>query len=744
MYRRIARRCGALLAAALLPLSFVPGPAAGQESTVTGQVLDAHTGSPVQAVTVLAGDRHTSTDQDGRFTLTLASPASELRFTRLGYEDATAFATAAVLRVLLRPLPVLMETLYARAPRGELLATGTALAVNHIAREALASSAGTGLAETLDGTEGVSVSRVGSWGSRAVLRGLTDERVAVLIDGNRVSRACTFGMDQGLATVDPATVERVEILSGPGSALYGSGNLGGVINVVTRRPALEDGAVAGEVRLRGSTAVPGGGLGVSLDGRVGAFVLGASVDGADFGDYESAAGIVEGSAYRQLTSDLKADWLPGSNHRLSFKGQHYAGRDIGWPMQGGAEIPEESRTSLSVDWGWQRGGAVLDGVSARAYYQKLDHHMVMSMIMPGMGGMPMTSLTDAISYSETSGARAQLRLYPASGLQLETGLEVTHLLAEGTRWTERQMGSAPAQEISFRAWPGVRLVDVGAFSQGEMELSPALSLTTGVRLDRVRREADTGRTVEEWIPTGNAGLRAAAPGGLSFRASLGAGYRTPDPMELYGLALKPDGFVYRGNAELDTERSLNAEVAVSLARGPISATITGFHNRLEDLVVFSLAGDSVVGRPVREYRNLGASRINGLSGRASATLGGGFSFAGNATWVRGHDVATGDPVPTMPPLEGGVSLKREFDGALRWIEAEWTGAARQERLSDRAGELATPGWAVTHLRAVLDVAGADLTVGVENLFDHLYRAHLDPRSLHRPGRNLFLSLSRSF
>src|SRR5690606_13611402 len=112
-----------------------------------------------------------------------------------------------------------------RGEAGE-IAAGTALAVATASRADLDASAATSVAGALRELEGVAVAGTGAWGSRAVLRGLGGERLAVMIDGSRVSRACTFGMDQGLATVDPATVERVEILSGPGSTLYGSGSIG--------------------------------------------------------------------------------------------------------------------------------------------------------------------------------------------------------------------------------------------------------------------------------------------------------------------------------------------------------------------------------------------------------------------------------------------------------------------------------------------------------------------------------------
>lgn len=733
----------------LLILHLLPSHLAAQEVPVTGQVLDRVSQLPVGDVSVTAGPVEVATDRDGRFLLPAVAAGAEIVFQRLGYlprtvkldHDRAVAGGSPALEVLLDPEPVLLSEVAVEARQGALLAAGTALAVSNLDGEELNATGGTTVAEGLDGLEGVSMSYTGSWGSRAVLRGLSGERLAVLVDGNRVSRACTFGMDQGLATIDPATVERVEVLTGPGSALYGSGNLGGVINVVTRRTPGE--GFGGELRMRGSSGIPGGALGLTMGTDVGSVRLEGSLDGASFSDYRAPVGDVHGSSYRQLTADLRADWSPSQSQLLSVKGQYYAGRDIGWPMRGGAEIPEESRKSIAADWSLQRGGTV-DGVSARAFFQRLDHHMVMSMVMPGMGGMPMTSLTDAVSFSETAGGRGQLRLRPGQGIYADVGFEANHLLAEGTRWTERQMGMNPPTELSFRSWPGVRILDVAAFAQAEWAALPRLTVSAGARLDRVSRRADDREGTVEWIPTGNAGLRLDLTRSLHLRSSVGSGYRTPDPLELFGLALRPDGFVYRGSSDLQTERSLNVEATLALERSRFGASVTAFDNRLRDLVVPALAGDSVAGRPVREYRSLGESTLQGVSGSLDVRPGWDLALSATASWTRGEDPETGNALPMIPPLEGSVSVRRDFAGPLRWVEVEWAGADRQERVYTPAGEVPTAGWAVTHLRTGFGLAGSRVVLGVENVFDHLYRGHLDPMTLYRPGRNAFVRVSRSF
>jgi iron complex outermembrane receptor protein len=733
----------AALLALMLTLVLALPTAAQEKIDVSGRVLDANTGRPIEAVNIHVGYVQAMTDSQGRFRLMDVPEGAELHVERLGYTPLHLTAAATLNDVRMEPAPVLLEAMVVEAMGDAMLAQNSSLAITRVEASEIRASGLTSLAEAMDGNEGISVSRVGSWGSRPVLRGLSGERLAVLIDGMRVSRACTYGMDMGLATIDPATVERVEVLSGPGSTAYGSGNVGGVINVVTRRPD-SDRPVSGEVRGLASSAVPGGGLGGSLAVSGEKYAVGGNVDASSFGDYRTPRGEVQTSSYRQLTADVKADFEPTSTQRLSLGGQYYGGRDIGWPMQVGATIPEESRKSVSLGYGWQPGGDVLEGVSAQAYFQKLDHHMVMVMTSTGMGGMPMTMTTDGISNSQTAGGRAEMRLTPGDRLQLSLGTEATHIGAEGTRWLERVMGTGTPMVEEFHTWPGVKILDVGAFAQGDVDITSSLTLTGGARLDRVDRRADIGDQKLEWVTTGNVGLRAQLLSWLSARATVGVGYRTPDPMELYGLGLKPDGFLYRGSADLQTEKSLNNELTLTVAKGETVASVTGFTNRIENMVVPMFAGDSVSGRPVREYQNLGEARISGVSGSFDSALPADFSVSTHATWTYGEDPRDGSVLPAIPPLEGGVALRRDFGKALKWVETEWRGAVRQDRVAESIGEIQTPGWSVVDLRAAAGLAGSELTFGVENVFDELYRSHLDPYTLYRPGRNFFVRLSRAF
>lgn len=719
-----------------------PAPTTRADSSqLRARVVDSRTGEPIVAALVRAAGRTVQTDGAGRFALPVPSPSTLVRFERLGYriEELAAGAIGEVVR--LAPEPVLLDRVVVEAPRRSTIAAGTALQVGSVGAEALASGAHTSVAEAMAGTEGVSVSRVGAWGARPFLRGLGGERLAILVDGNLVNRACTFGMDEGVASIDPATVERIEILSGPGSALYGSGNIGGVINVVTRR-VRQDTPLAGEVRLGASSGTPGGTAGASLGLRQGEFDGALSIDASSYGDYRTPTGRVTGSSFRHGTADLRLGWTPAPAQRLALHSQVYEGRDIGWPSMAGASIPRESRRSVALDYGAQLGRGALDALSARGYVQRVDHEMLVDMQMGG--AMPMRSVTEQRSHSTTSGGRIQLRLLPGAGSHIDLGTEVTKWAAENTRWTEQTGAMGTISEVELRTWPGVSIVDFGAFGQGEAELGRGVIVSAGARVDRVVRSAEGWPTTREWVGSGNVGLRVALGHGVGGRLSFGRGYRLADPTELFGLALRPDGFAYRGNPELGTERNRNYEAGLTYETAGLSVSATAFHNVLSDLITPVLApGDSLAGKPVRSYANLARARLRGVSGgfewEPHALLG----VSGTMTYTRGVDRASGLALSGVPPLEGSVAL-RISPLEAGWIEVETRAAARQTRNALHIGEPRTPGYGILNARVGLDLAGLRTVVGVDNILDHAYRGHLDPVSLLRPGRSFYLKTSKAF
>jgi outer membrane receptor protein involved in Fe transport len=734
--RAAAARFWCALAVVLLgPVAGPAPPARAQEVDVSGVVIDATTREPLTDVTVTADGQGVSTESGGRFTIRVANDSVLVTIRRIGYRPVALEARAMPAEIVLRRAPVVLKSLgvtASAARRSLALSENSQLCFVVANRSMVAERATPALAEALETTEGVSTSRPGSWGAKAFVRGLGGERLAVLLDGNRINRACCVSMDAGLATLNPDNIERVEVLAGPGSTLYGSGNVGGVINVVTRGPQ-DNSPLEGEVRMSASSGIPGGRLGATLWGRGDRFAFTASADGASYGNQRSPEGTIEGSSFRDATVDLTGNYGLNGPHRLDARVQRYVGRDIGYPGST-ATIPEEDRLLLALDYGWQASRGLLDGVNAKVYLQSVDHHMLVSMIKGTM-----RTDTDAMSYTDTWGGRAHVRLDPARDIDVDAGIEAVEWDAEATRWVERQKGTV-SSTLVFHTWPGVRVTDLGAFTQGAVSFTPWLDASAGARLDHVLRSAEGFDRTTEWVGSGNLGVRVTSPRGPYARAGIGFGYRVPDPTELYGLLLRPDGFVYQGDPNLVTETSQNLEASAGYADARMRASATVFQNEIRDFISTVVTGDSVSGIPIRQYGNIAMARIDGVTGSAGVLALRWLDLRGTASWTRGEKPSTGAPLPAIAPFEATAAARFSPGGPWPWIEPEVLVTGRQDRLA--SGEVETPGFETVNLRAGRTFGSTGVTVGAENLLDRSYRRHLDPATILRPGINAFIRLTQ--
>jgi hemoglobin/transferrin/lactoferrin receptor protein len=719
-------------------------PAAAQPRRITGVVKDSLTRAELPGVEFLVGRSRSVSDRSGRYSFQVDFDTATVEIVRIGYTARRLKAAEFPDELwLIRAPQLLTELTASTAPIPIHVGRATALGVSTVDSEAVAARTPYSFADVLASLEGVSAQHPGAWGAKTFIRGLGGERITVLIDGDRVNRACNNGMDAGIATIDPSMVDRVEVIGGPGSVLYGSGNIGGVVNVVTRRASTAP--IAGSFRVQASSAVPGASLGGQLSIYRPRFDLLLSADGAAYDDYRAPSGTIDGSSYRNGTVNARLAVRPRAGHQLEFRTERYLGRDIGYPAMAGAQIPREDRLLTALDYGWQASRGAFDGFSAKVYRQGLDHDMTVRMSMAMPNGSTMTTLTEALTSSVTYGARAQARLKPAAMARLDAGAEITQWRADGTRWVTRGPSTPMASTLTLRSWPDVVVTDAGLFGQGEWLFGTSVALSAGARLDAVRNRAVGTAAESQWVGSGNIGLKFYPANGLVARATLGRGYRIADPTELHGLLVRPDGFIYEGNPRLETETGRNVELGATYGAERVELGVTVFRNDLRNLISSVLVPDSLIaGYRVRQFTNLNKARIEGISGQATVRLSNLVSLRSVASYTRGENRDAAGVLPLIPPLEGQVTLKVRPARRVQWVELETRWAARQDRAAVAQGEVVSDGFAVANIRGSFRLWGADVVPGVDNILDKSYRNHLDPVRLTLPGRNFYLKMEKSF
>lgn len=304
MAARFAWAVGALFVVAL-PLS-------AQTYTVTGTVLDALTDAPLPGVTILADGAAggATTDVDGHFALDLSSPSVVLTASFVGYQTVSETAVAGTpLTIRLRPTTTDLLPVVVTAGRSAQARSEAPIAIAAISAADLQATKPNLLAEALNRAPGVLMVDLGNeQHAMAIRQPISYKPLFLYLEDGVPIRPTGLFNHNALIEVNSAGVEQVEIVRGPGSALYGAGAIGGAVNFVTPRPASAP---------RASAAVRGGSYGYNrLDAQGATTVHGVGLFAAGYGARQRD-GLRQHSDYDKLSLTARADGALGSTTRLT-------------------------------------------------------------------------------------------------------------------------------------------------------------------------------------------------------------------------------------------------------------------------------------------------------------------------------------------------------------------------------------------------------------------------------------------
>ncbi len=748
---------------------------ARQQGAVTGAVVDAETHDPVVAANVVVeGTRlGAATDAEGRFHIPRV-PAGKytLKISALGYKvverevevkpDAFVSLHIELFPTLLQLPPVTVTESGFRPAE----AYNVKVLHDDDVRPAVS-------AELVASLPGVSMQRVGSWGSKPVIRGYRDEQVVVFVDGVRINRAGPAKMDAALSTVPAEQIDKIEILRGPRAAIYGPGAIGGMINVVTRvAPALSADRLQFHGFIRGSaaSAAEQSGFTAGLSAASPRWNLGLRYGQTAQGDYETPEGTVPNTAFRERFADATLRYQLGENQRLRLNGQLYRLVDAGFPALA-ASIPDDDRDAVSLQYEIRRPGRRLFKMHVSGSYLRMFHHMIVNAV-------------DNKMVKVDADVKATSRTYAAKwrGSVLWSSSWSTLLGADFYRWNGdaarrrtmlKKASGQVMQPPEETLWPGVHIDDFGAFAQNTFRLGKRTLLEAGLRLDRVeangtlpensviRKAPNFGRT----RLSGNLILTYRPSSRLFASLALGNAFRAPDPTELYialplpvATGMPPLGF-FVGNPDLDLETNWQVELDFGGSVGQFEWSADLYYNRVKDLILALVTGDSLSGLPVYQYTNYPDALLLGGEAGLSWHLHPAVEFRNQLSFTYGEtrsrlgSIDKGQPLPEIPPLE--------WSSTVRWRPAAQVSAqlrarvvARQSRAARYTRELPTAGFSVFDVQLAYHAPqNLTLIAGVRNLLDRAYSEHLNQlgrgrsvsiqRNLTRilnPGRDFFLTV----
>lgn len=696
----------------------------GQDTgTIRGTVVLNEKGTPVHGASVIAGPigRTAETNDDGIYEIRGLPPgtyrvAAHMHSMTDQAQTVTVTAgEAATADFKLRISPVHQEVTVTASgrPQTAFEAFQTTTTVDTLE---LAQKSQTSLGEVLNNEPGVAKRSFGPGNSRPVIRGFDGDRVLVMQDGLPTGTLSSQSGDHG-ESVDPSSLERIEVLKGPATLLYGSNALGGVVNAVTGHHQAHEHPHPG---LRGFLTAIGGsnnghaGASGGFEVGVGNWLMWANGGGQRTGDYTTPIGEIPNSKTRISNSAAGVGWYgpktffdAGYRYEEGRYGVPFAaefeGGGEGEEGEEGAEGEEERidlafrRQNLRFSGGVHNLQGFFEAFRLSLNYSDWNHKELEN------DEVGTTFDNKQLVY------RGVFEQNPHGNLTGTLGFQGMH----------RDYKTAGAEALA----PPVLQNNIAMFGLEEVSLEH-FRLQFGGRVENNRFDPVGLRSRSFTGFSGSAGIHVPLWKGGAVVANYTHAYRAPALEELYNNGPHVGTLTFEvGNADLMRERSNGIDLSLRHESSRVNAQVNYFRYAISDFVFLAPTGEVEDGLRVAEYAQ-GDSRFTGMEADLSAGLNQYIWLNLGADYVNAKLTANDQPLPRIPPLRGRAGLDFRVKGFS--VRPELLMANQQDRLFET--ETRTSGYAVFNIAASYTLAQQHaahvFAVNLFNVGDRLYRNHL--------------------
>jgi len=664
-----------------------------------------------------------------------------------------------------------------RAPRSSFELAVPVAAVDSVEIRRIAPNTAADLFRRLPGLD---VNGVGPNQTRPMIRGQRGQRILLLEDGLRLNnsrRQQDFG--ELPAIVDVGSLDRVEVVRGPASVLYGSDAIGGAVNLITGdTPPLSGGDTFGgrvEYLHRGAGAQNS--PSTDLFGRVGKLGFTASGMFRDADPYLAPAGtfgdvtlagdvLVNDTGVRDRNLSFRASFDFDSRNSVFAKLATYDAEDAGFGYVSNEDLgavgaptiqilyPDQAVRRLTFGYqGTGLGTPLADRLDIRGYYSDNERQFDLDVFIPFSPQTPESGIsvvTNNFTDVETLGFRAEAAKAAGENLLFTYGVDWFNDDSNNTdRSVTTLVGAGPpTPEVSdVPLVPRADYRSLGVFAQGDIRFLDRVSLVAGARYQGI--SAQTHETPNSDVPLRDfsegtfvaaANLLVGITDILNFAVDVGRGFRAPNLIELFFEGPTPEGNGYQVvNTDLQSETSLNVDVGLKLETRRVSGEVFYFRNDIDNGIRIEPTGE-VVG-PLPAYRNVNVDQIRyqGVELAAEIRPIDGVAIGGSYSWLDAKDVLDpSNPIGQSYGTKLFTHLRYTDPGGLFWAEyaVRHSGESRDGQvLGGPVGDV-LPAFTVHDIRGGVRLfergrVRTGLLASVTNLTNELY-AEASNASFFRP------------
>lgn len=584
---------------------------------------------------------------------------------------------------------------------------------------------------------GVWMQKTNHGGGSPFIRGLTGYHTLLLMDGIRFNNS-TFrsGPNQYLNTIDPFTLERIEVLRGQGSVQYGSDGIGGVAQFFFREPEFSS---SDKLAATGRAYASFMDHDMEYTGRAelelgtSNFALLGGVTYKNIGDIKAGGdlGTLQNTGYEDQSWDVKTKAKFG-NIYLTGAWQHLVQTNV--PLYHQLVSGSYTRYHFSPQ---QRD---LGYIRIQSYYSSKifsEVRVTVAYLNSLEKREKQRSSSPVMRYERdnvnTYHAGTEFISNYTSHWKSTTGIEVYHDRIESSAIDQNQ--DTNESNVSRGLYPdGTTYLNLAAFSLHTIDLNRFV-FSFGARYNFLNMKVNDqffGLTeVKPNATVGNLGLVFNASKTVQFIASANTGFRAPNVNDVasFGVA---DYRYEVPNYSLGPEKSFQYQVGVRTQTEKFDAQVFVYRNHLKDLignVPSNYQGqDSLDGFKVYRKENVNKAEIKGIEAEVKYQPVDWLTMFANATYTVGDNITRDEPLSRIPPFFGRIGTDLKLVNHFTW-RIEFIGASKQDRLSSgdkadpRIAEGGTPGWTLLNTRIQYSYKKLCVNTGIQNVFDQAYRVH---------------------
>ena len=696
--------------------------------SIEGTVRLGTSGEPLHGASILIEElgRTTTSDDEGRYAFRDVPPGTYDLFAHL---DSIFTEVSKIVAVVEGRTARVDFALDLRSIKSEITVTSEGReqsafesfqSVDSLDSYELNESIGASIGEVLGDNPGSGIAKrsFGPGSSRPIIRGFDGDRVLILEDGIRSGTLSSQSGDHG-ELINAAALDRLEVVKGPATLLYGSNALGGVVNAISRHHAVHEhphqglrGFVSSSA---GSANALGGGTAGFEYGR-GNWLLWGGGGGQRTGDYDTPDGPVDNSRTRAAHGRIGVGWygertffsfgvkVDDGTHGVPFAASLEAGEET---EHDASEESEPERIQLEAErfvsrftWGRRKIGPAIEAFRLSLSWTDWRHDEV-----------------EVAGAERTVGTRFDQNQFVYRGVfEQEKRGPLTGRF--GFWGLARDYDVVGAAALS----PPVDQRAVAVFGLEEIELE-RVKFQFGGRLERNRYEPVGLRERTFSGVSAAAGMYAELGRGSALVVNYTHSHRAPALEELYNNGPHVGTISFEvGDPDLTSEVGNGVEVSLRREGKRIRGELNGFYYGFDNFVFPFATGEVREGLPVLQFtqldsRFMGAEASGGLRLREGLWINLGMDF------VDAQETTRNTPLPRIPPLRAKVGFDWRRGGLS--IKPHIVMAASQHQTFTT--ETRTPGYTVLNLKASYTIPSRHLahqfSVNVFNIADRLYRNH---------------------